>query len=147
MLSGLYDCGQDGILLTKSALVSHIGPFGGVFITLAIFLFAYSTLIGNYYYAETNVRFLTSKRWAVSLMRIVTALIIVSGSLLSLTQVWSLVDITMGVMTLVNLVAIFLLYPKVSALLKDYMCQKSKGLDPTFKASGDSIDDTPAWKE
>ena len=48
---------------------------------------------------------------------------------------------------LVNLVAFFLLYPKVSALLKDYMCQKSKGLDPTFKASGDSIDDTPAWKE
>ena len=147
LLSGLYDCGQDGILLTKSALVSHIGDFGAVFITLAIFLFAYSTLIGNYYYAETNVRFLTSKRWAVSLIRVVTALIIISGSLLSLTQVWSLVDLTMGVMTLVNLIAIFLLYPKVSALLKDYLDNKSKGLDPEFKADKDSPDDTPAWKE
>ena len=135
LLSGLYYSGYDGIILTKYALEAHIGKVGGIFITAAIFLFAYSTIIGNYFYAETNIRFLSGSRTAVNVFRIVTGLTVIAGALMTLQQAWSIVDISMGVMTIVNLAAIVELSPKAFYLLDNYMRQRKAGRDPEFRRS------------
>lgn len=132
IISGLYDSGADGIILTTRALESEIGPIGRYFITAAIFLFAYSTIIANYFYGETNVRFVTGKKWAVSAFRIITGFTILFGAFLTLEEAFSIVDICMGFMTITNLIAIFLLSPKVFKLLKNYEAQRKEKKNPTF---------------
>ena len=132
LLSGIYDSGRDGIILTKYALETHIGQAGGLFITAAIFFFAYSTIIANYFYGETNIRFITKKKSYVNLFRIITAATIMAGALISLQEAWSIVDLAMGIMTLVNLAAIVQLSPKVFFLLDNYMRQRRQGRDPVF---------------
>lgn len=133
LLSGLYDCGADGIILTTKALESEIGLIGRYFITAAIFLFAYSTIIANYFYGETNVRFVTNKKWAVTAFRIITGITVIYGAMVTLQEAFSLVDICMGFMTITNLVAIFLLSPKVFSLLKDYEKQRKEKKNPTLR--------------
>lgn len=135
LLSGLYDGKLDGILLTKAAIVSEIGASGGWFLTAAIFLFAYSTIIANYFYGETNIRFITQKKWAVNTFRIITAITVMSGALVSLQTAWSMVDICMGLMTICNLVAILLLSDKAFKLLNNYIEQRKQGKDPEFHRS------------
>lgn len=132
IISGLYDSGADGIILTTRALESEIGAVGRYFITAAIFLFAYSTIIANYFYGETNIRFITSKKWAVTVFRIITGVTIIYGPLLTLQEAFSLVDICMGFMTITNLITIFILSPKVFALLKNYEEQRKAKKNPTF---------------
>lgn len=132
LLSGLYDSGMDGILLTKYALQSHIGPTGGLLVTIAIFLFAYSTIIANYFYGETNIMYVTRRGSFVTLFRILTVFTVFAGSVMTLQEAWSVVDVAMGLMTLVNLVAIVELSPKVFALLDNYMSQRRQGRDPVF---------------
>ena len=135
LLSGLYDSGRDGIILTKYALVEHIGNAGGLFITAAIFLFAYSTIIANYFYGETNIRFITQGKTPINVFRIITGITVMIGALVSLQTAWSFVDLAMGTMTLVNLIAIILLSPKVFALLDNYMQQRRQHRDPQFSRS------------
>lgn len=132
LISGVYDCGKDGILLTSEAMNHEMGSLGRYFITAAIFLFAYSTIIANYFYGETNIRFVFKSRWAVFSFRIVTSIIIMVGALMTLQDAWAYVDICMGFMTITNLVAIFLLSPKVFAMLKHYEKQKKEKQDPVF---------------
>ena len=135
LLSGIYDSGRDGIILTKYSLEHHIGPAGGLFITAAIFLFAYSTIIANYFYGETNIRFITRKMSYINLFRIITGVTVMAGALVSLQEAWSIVDLAMGVMTIVNLVAIIQLSPKAFFLLRNYIAQKKEGRNPEFHRS------------
>lgn len=132
ILSGLYDGELDGILLTKAAIVSEIGVSGGWFLTAAIFLFAYSTIIANYFYGETNIRFITQKKWAVNTFRIITGITVMLGALVSLQTAWSMVDICMGLMTICNLIAILLLSGKAFKLLNNYLEQRKQGRNPEF---------------
>ena len=132
LLSGEWNSGRDGIILTKYALESEVGQAGGLFITAAIFLFAYSTIIANYFYGETNIRFMTKKRGAVYLFRIITGMVVMAGSLVTLQTAWSVVDLAMGLMTIFNLVAIFLLSPRVFALLRNYIEPRRRHKDPRF---------------
>ncbi|MBO5750363.1 MAG: alanine:cation symporter family protein [Bacteroidaceae bacterium] len=132
LLSGLYDGELDGILLTKAAIVSEIGVSGGWFLTAAIFLFAYSTIIANYFYGETNIRFITQKKWAVNTFRIITGVTVMLGALVSLQTAWSMVDICMGLMTICNLIAILLLSGKAFKLLNNYLEQRKQGRNPEF---------------
>ena len=145
LLSGLYDSSYDGILLTKYALETHVGSSGGHFITLAIFLFAYSTIIANYFYGETNIRFITKSSSAIHFFRIITGFTIMSGSLMTLQEAWSIVDIAMGVMTLVNLYAIVRLSPKVFFLVKDYLRQRRAGNDPQFHRTSMPDEGLECW--
>ena len=135
LLSGIYDSGRDGIILTKYSLEHHIGPAGGLFITAAIFLFAYSTIIANYFYGETNIRFITRNMSYINLFRIITGVTVMAGALVSLQEAWSSVDVAMGVMTIVNLVAIIQLSPKAFFLLRNYIAQKKEGHNPEFHRS------------
>lgn len=133
LIAGLYNGSDDGIILTSNSLEKEIGPAGRYFITTAIFLFAYSTIIANYFYGETNIRFITQSKAAIQVFRILTGITVLSGAFLSLEQTFDIVDICMGLMTICNLVAIFLLSPKVVTLLKDYKAQRKAGQDPIFR--------------
>lgn len=135
LLSGLYNGDSDGIILTTRALESEIGAVGRYFITAAIFLFAYSTIIANYFYGETNIRFIAGKLWAVNVFRILTGIMVLYGAFISLQEAFSIVDICMGLMTITNLIAIFLLSPKVFKLLQNYESQRKEGKNPVFKKS------------
>ena len=135
LLSGIYDSGRDGIILTKYALITHVGSLGGLFVTLAIFFFAYSTIIANYFYGETNIRFITQSGKTIFAFRAITGATVMIGATVTLQTAWCLVDLAMGFMTLVNLVAIIQLSPKVFQLLDNYIEQRRNHQDPQFKRS------------
>lgn len=132
LLSGKWNCGKDGILLTAEALDTEIGSIGRYFITAAIFLFAYSTIIANYFYGETNIRFISKRRRWVTIFRIFTGVTIMLGALVDLQTAFSFVDIVMGLMTILNLIAILLLSRYAFRLLRHYEQQKRQGKDPEF---------------
>ena len=148
LMSGIEFGGQmDGIRLTQEALTTQIGGAGRIFVAIAIFFFAFSSIIGNYYYGEANVKFITSSRKVLNAYRLLVGVMVMSGAVMSLQTVWSLADLTMALMTLCNIAAILLLGGQVMTLLKDYRKQKSAGLDPVFRksnieefASNDSIE-------
>jgi AGCS family alanine or glycine:cation symporter len=137
LLSGLYTHPDlKGIALTQSALQSEIGPSGPFFIALAITLFAWSSIIGNYYYGEANIRFLTHRRWALPVFRIFSAgIMVMFGALSSLDLVWNLGDFCMACITVVNIFALSRLGKYAFLLLQDYRKQKREGTkDPVFHA-------------
>lgn len=148
LMSGVEFGGEmDGIRLTQEAMTSQIGSSGRIFVAIAIFFFAFSSIIGNYYYGEANVKFITSSRKVLNTYRLLVGIVVLGGAVMSLHTVWSLADLTMALMTLCNIAAIVLLGGQVLTLLKDYRTQKRAGLDPVFKksqlkefASNDSIE-------
>lgn len=124
---------NSGILLTQQALTSQIGVSGNYFIAAAILFFAFSSIIGNYYYGEANVKYLTKKNWVLVAFRLMTCGMVMFGALASLNLAWSLADLCMGFMTACNLVAIVLLSKYAVKLLDDYRVQKKQGIkDPVF---------------
>ena len=128
LFGGVPDASLSGIRLTQAALVSEIGPAGGIFIAVAIFLFAFSSIIGNYYYGEANIRFITRRPGALTLYRLLVGGMVLFGALATLDLAWSLADVTMALMTLFNLVAIVLLGRQAFLLLADYVAQKRRGI-------------------
>ena len=138
LISGLFRVPQlNGIALTQSALQSEIGSIGPVFIAVAIFLFAFSTIIGNYYYGEANIRFITPNTKVMTAYRICSAgVMVIFGSLASFELVWNIVDFFMAFLTACNLIAIVLLGRFAFRLLDDYRKQKKQGIkEPTFHRS------------
>ncbi|AZL85669.1 MULTISPECIES: alanine/glycine:cation symporter family protein [Aliivibrio] len=122
-----------GIELTQLALTSQVGDWGGIFIAVAIFFFAFTSIIANYSYAETNLIFLEHNHKAgIGIFRIVVLGMVMFGALSSLPTVWALADVSMGMMAIVNLIAISLLSGTVIKLAKDYNKQLSEGKLPTF---------------
>lgn len=137
LVSGLYSSPElNGIRLTQQALHSEIGDVGTYFIATAILLFAFSSIIGNYYYGEANIRFLTSKRSVLTLYRLLSGgAMVMFGALATLEIVWDLGDVCMALLTACNLVAIVLLGRYAFRLLDDYIRQKREGKNPTFNIS------------
>jgi AGCS family alanine or glycine:cation symporter len=135
LLSGLYETPElNGINLTQSALQSKIGDAGPVFIAVAIFLFAFSSIIANYYYGEANIRFMTKSRSVMTVYRILSGgVMVMLGALVSLDMAWNMVDLCMALLTACNLVAIIALGKYAFRLLDDYRSQKRQGIrDPKF---------------
>lgn len=136
LMSGIELGGEmDGIRLTQEALTVQIGSAGRIFVAIAIFFFAFSSIIGNYYYGEANIKFISSSKKVLNIYRTLVCVMVMGGAIMSLQTVWSLADLTMGLMTLCNIAAIVLLGGQVFTLLKDYRKQKSEGKDPVFRKS------------
>ena len=138
LISGLYKVPElNGIALTQSALQSEVGSTGPVFIAVAILLFAFSSIIGNYYYGEANIRFITKSNTVMTLYRICSGgLMVIFGALASFELVWNIVDLFMAFLTACNLIAIVLLGRYAFRLLDDYRRQKRQGIkDPVFHRS------------
>lgn len=134
LFSDLYgNNSMDGIELTQAALNNEVGSIGTIYVAVAILFFAYSSILGNYYYGEANIRFITKRQWIVTLYRLLVGGMVLFGSLASLDIVWSLADITMALMAICNLIAILLLGKYAFRLLDNYMEQKRSGVkSPTF---------------
>ena len=109
LLSPAYKQGLSGIELTQASLSTHIGSWASGFLAIMVFLFAFSTLIGNYYYGETNIEFLNSNKMWLWSYRVGVLAMVIFGSVAQLQLVWNLADLFMGMMVVVNLIAIFLL--------------------------------------
>ncbi|UJF19664.1 sodium:alanine symporter family protein [Vibrio sp. SS-MA-C1-2] len=138
LLSGQLDTDSNmkGIELTQLALSSEIGHFGAVFIAVAIFFFAFTSIIANYFYAETNFIFLNlNKRFGFNVFRILVLGMVMFGALAKLPTVWALADLSMGAMVIINLMAIMLLSGTVIKLAKDYNTQLKLGKVPKFDRS------------
>lgn len=137
LISGFYNNGNaNGIQLTQDSIVSQVGPWGAVFIAVCILMFAFSSVIGNYYYGETNIEFINSdnKGWLMA-YRVLVVGMVMFGCVAKIQIVWDLADLFMGLMAIMNLVTILLLSKIAFAVIKDYQEQKKQGLDPVFKAS------------
>ena len=138
LCSGLYAEGYDGIVLTQKAIDANLGAghnYGSIFVSLAILFFAFTSIIANYYYGETNIRFIKDNRYLVVIYRLIVGLMVYLGGIMSLNLVWGLADITMALMTLCNLAAILVLGKYAVRLLKDYQKQRKEGKDPAYVSS------------
>ena len=138
LISGLYSVPElNGIALTQSALQSEVGAAGPVFVAIAILLFAFSSIIGNYYYGEANIRFITSNTTVMTVYRIFSAgVMVVFGAMASFELVWNIVDFFMAFLTACNLTAIVLLGRYAFRLLDDYRHQRRQGIkEPVFHRS------------
>lgn len=132
------DVALKGVPYVQAALSGTFGAFGSWFITGATVLFAFTTILGNYYYCESNLQYLLrrdARRWELTVFRLAAALIVFLGAQMDFSLVWDTADVTMGLMTLINLPAILLLSGTVLLALEDYLRQKREGRDPVFRAA------------
>lgn len=132
--------------LIQVAMKEYFGYIGLHFTTIAVVLFAVTSLIGNYYYAQSNMKFLTNSRELTWIFKITAVVMVFIGSQLDLKLAWSLADVLMAAMASINIVAIFLLAPVAKRVLDDYLRQRKAGLDPVFKAKDVGIHNTQCWE-
>ena len=138
--------GLEGVALTQKALTQELGPLGNYFISASVLLFAFTSIIGNYYYGQANVEFVTRSRLVMALFRTGVSVMVLLGAVLQLKLVWNMADLFMTVMALLNIYAIFRLRRQVLDVLADYRRQKQAGLDPHFNpADVPSVKHADAW--
>lgn len=148
LLSGVpIDENVQGMDYVQKAVLNQVGEFGPLFITISIFLFAFSSLVGNYYYTESNFKFIRDSKTGLLIFRISCVAAIFIGALMDFTTVWTIADILMGLMAMVNLVVIFLLGKKALIALKDYCAQKKEGKNPVFREKDVHVGDPEVWDE
>jgi AGCS family alanine or glycine:cation symporter len=139
---------EQGISLTQNALVSALGPWSNVLLSVIVFLLAFSSILGNYYYGEANIEFLNTKPAVLTTFRFVVVAVVFLGSIASADLIWNTADGIMGIMALINLVAIALLSGVAFKLLKDYSQQRKAGLDPVFtRARMPEVTGIQCWED
>ena len=135
-----------GLGLIQGVMQEHLGSFGLLFVSVAIVLFAFTSIIGNHFYAEANFKFISTSKRGLFVFRLLAMLMVFVGAQLSLSLAWDLADVFMGFMASVNIVAILLLSNIAVRVLKDYQKQRKEGKNPVFKASDVGINNTEFWK-
>lgn len=148
LLTGVYktDSTLSGIPLIQQSVAKQFGPFAIHVITAAVCMFAFTSIIGNYFYAEANIRFITKSKRAMTIFRIAAAAMVLFGAQNDIDVAWSLADITMGLEAIVNIIAIVLLSGIAVKALKDYEKQKAAGRDPVFREKNIGLNNTSVWK-
>ncbi|GAA3324646.1 alanine/glycine:cation symporter family protein [Ectobacillus funiculus] len=133
LVSGVYKTSElTGIPLTQESLRVGLSDSAATFVSISVFLFALSTIMGNYYYGESNISFMKHSKASIYLYRFAVIAMVLFGALYSAELIWSLADIFMGCMVLVNLYAITRLSKVAKALLKDYIAQKETRIRSCF---------------
>ncbi|RIJ68812.1 MULTISPECIES: sodium:alanine symporter family protein [unclassified Rummeliibacillus] len=134
--------------LTQASLVGILGDWAGVFLAIAIFMFAFSTVIGNYYYGEINIGFIKESKTALLIFRILVVAFVMFGSVSKVQVVWDLADLFMAIMALINLLAILLLWKVAKPVINNYLAQRKQGKDPVFyKKDVPNIGDVECWDD
>lgn len=146
-----YAPGLDaGPAYTQAAIDSVFPGFGSAFVAIAMFFFAFTTLLSFGFYADTNIAYLVKKpateRRVNTAFQLVLAASILLGSFRSSEFAWSLADIGIGLYTWINLIALVFLSPKAVAVLKDYERQRRAGQDPVFDPTAIGITNAPVWQ-
>lgn len=149
LISGIYTTDLQGIQLTQASLESQVGSWGKIFVAVAIFLFAFSSIIGNYYYGEANIHFLTKNKKVLTVFRLLSGGVFVFfGSVASFDFVWNLGDLFMALLTTCNLIALVYLCKYAFKLLDNYREQRRRGIkDPVFHRSDlpEIADEIDCW--
>ncbi len=138
-----------GAPYVQAALQSALGDFGPIFIAVSMALFAFTTLIGNYYYCEGCLRFIfkkTPSQTFMNVFRIIAAIIVMLGAMLSMQLAWDTADLFQAMMVVINIPVILILGSKAMLALKDYVDQRKEGKDPEFKAASIGLtEETDYW--
>lgn len=137
LLSGVYQPGTEmaGVVLTQTAVASVVGEWGRVFVTVALLLFVFTTLIYNYYLGENALGFFSKKRAPVLVYRVLVIALVLWGSVQNLGTVFAFADVTMGLLAIANLIALVLLFKVGLRLMRDYDSQIKAGIEsPVFDA-------------
>jgi len=149
ILAGLYKTGEnDGIVLTQNSLAEHVGSWAPYFIAIAIIFFAFSSIIGNYYYGETNIEFINTHKGWMTVYRMLVLVMVMFGSIAHVQLVWNLADLFMGLMAILNIAVILLLGRTAFKVLNDYTKQRKIGENPVFYAKSiPGLKNTECWEE
>lgn len=126
--------GVNGVALTQESLSLLVGDWAVPFIAIAIFFFSFTSLVGNYYYGETNLAFIKEGTGWLHVYRVAVMIMIVFGALASIGLVWDMADVFMAFTTVVNLISIVLISKISMAVINDYVAQRKAGKDPVFKS-------------
>ncbi|WP_084244312.1 alanine/glycine:cation symporter family protein [Planomicrobium okeanokoites] len=149
ILADLYNTSeQEGILLTQASLGVHVGDWAPYFLAVAILFFAFSSIIGNYYYGETNIEFINAHSGWLTAYRFGVLAMVMFGALAQVSLVWNMADLFMGLMAVLNLVVIALLGNTAFKVLDDYTKQRKAGKNPEFYAKDiPGLKNTECWGE
>lgn len=135
MTADYHTLGLTGIELIQAALAIHLGSFAPSLVAIFVFLFAFTSIVGNYYYGESNIEFLHSNKAWLNGFRICVVGMVLFGSVAKISLVWDMADLFMALMAITNLIAITCLMKYALIALKDYVAQKKQGIvDPVFRA-------------
>ncbi|WP_430591494.1 alanine/glycine:cation symporter family protein [Humidisolicoccus flavus] len=137
-----------GVTLTQDALADNLGAWTGVLLAVIIFLLAFTSILGNYYYGESNLRFISKKPIYLTIFRFAVVAISFLGAIAGADLIWNFADGIMGIMALVNLTAVVLLSGIAFRLIKDYSAQRKAGKDPVFvRSSMPDIKNVECWED
>lgn len=131
----LIDPSFNAVTVTKSALETSLGAWSGIVLTILIFFFAFSSILGNYYYSESSFEYLTKNKTNLKIFKVVVVLTTFYGAIANAALLWALSDVLMGLMAFLNIIAITFLFKYVSMAFNDYNKQKRQGEDPIFYES------------
>ena len=137
-----------GAPFVQTALSTTFGQFGVYFITFALLLFAFTTLLGNLFYCEGCLNYIAKRpvsKMTMNIFRIISCVLVFVGATLEFGLVWDIADVLMGIMAIINLPVIVILGKTAIKALDDYLSQKKAGKDPEFKASNIGITETDFW--
>lgn len=141
-----YGGDLNGIPLVQKSVQSMFGEIGVGIITVSVALFAFTSLIGNYFYAEFNVKFISGNKIFMTVFRILAVIMVFIGANSNLQLAWNMADILMAGMALVNIISLFCLSGIAVRALDDYVRQKKQGKNPVFRAADIGLDNTDVWK-
>ncbi|MBG9782569.1 alanine/glycine:cation symporter family protein [Shouchella lehensis] len=140
--------GVNGVALTQESLSLLVGDWAVPFIAIAIFFFSFTSLVGNYYYGETNLAFIKEGTGWLQVYRLAVMGMIVFGSLASIGLVWDMADVFMAFTTVVNLISIVLISKIALAVINDYVVQRKAGKNPVFKSKNiPGLKNADTWDE
>ncbi|MGE1163692.1 alanine/glycine:cation symporter family protein [Peribacillus simplex] len=134
---------------TQAAIDSAVPGFGAGFVAVALFFFAFTTIMAYYYIAETNIAYLMRKRnskWAMFALKLIILAASFYGTIRTAELAWALGDAGLGIMVWLNVIAILILAKPALITLKDYERQKKKGLDPVFDPKPLGIKNADFWE-
>ncbi|WP_017541191.1 alanine/glycine:cation symporter family protein [Nocardiopsis halophila] len=123
---------REGASLTQASLEANLGVWAVHALTVILFLLAFTSVLGNYYYGESNLRFMSASNGVMAGYRVLVLGMVLAGSVAPLDLVWTMADVFQGVMATVNLIAIAPLAGIAFLLLRDYTAQRKEGRDPVF---------------
>ena len=134
------------INLTQASLADSIGSWASAILAITIFFFAFSSVIGNYYYGESNIEFIKNSPIIINVFRVLVVGFVFFGSVAKVQLVWDLADVFMGIMAFINLIAILMLWKIAKKVLDNYLTQRKAGKNPVFYADEiEGLDNTECW--
>ena len=130
--AALTDSSFNAVVVTQQALINTLGNWSGYLLAIFIFFFAFTSILGNYFYSESSFEYLTDNKKSLFGFKVLVVLVVYWGAVAQTETLWALSDVLMGVMAFLNIIAISYLFKYVYRALEDYNKQKKQNKDPIF---------------